>query len=308
MLFTGGGASVPLLRRNVMHNSPGLGMARHVILACSMAFFAYEVRADVLRDANQSYEEGNYHQALQLYTSLLKLNPEPATEAKAIYNLGLTYMALWQYDAAILTFNRLFSAGAEEKEAGGNLMETYRNYRSNAQWQIGNCYFAQKDYRKAIAAYRATERNYPFRSGCGNAQAEYRYRYAFYQALCHDWLGDVPTATRFYYKAIVDSAGLYSNPLSFIRIVNAYEAGNQLTTLHALLTQIDQEHLAKLKGLRWANELPTDEELLKQSPAAVCRRVLEIRKMGVNKDWDGLISLLKIKGTVAGPEENYARL
>ena len=261
----------------------------------------------VLAMGNQHHRMKEYDQAESAWLRIIKEFPASAAYPKAVFNLGLLTKERGQFDRAIGYFSSLLNANVNDLEPGGHIREAYRNYRPRSQWEIGNCLLAQKKYRKALAAYRLTESKYPFQSWCGNAHAEYRYRYALYQGLCHDWLGDPLTATGLYYKAINGSHGFYSDPVAHIRIVDMYEAAGQVKDLEQLLDSIDQEHLARVKQELGDRNKSTDEGILKLSPTHTMRRILGIRTMAKGKDWDGLISHLKIKGTVAGPHEAYAR-
>jgi tetratricopeptide (TPR) repeat protein len=290
-----------------MGNSIGTLVVLSLFVWFALGCDAADPQTDPLEAANKAFEAKEYTRALELYSAALKTDLDAPTKAMLIFNAALTHKAVGQFDEAIKAFSQVCTTGADDKEPGGHIMEAYRNYRPRAQWEIGNCLFAQKKYREALKAYQATETNYPFQSWCGNEQAEYRHRYAFCQGLCHDWLGETASAVCLYFRAISDSAGLYSNPTAHLRIVDIYEAGNQETDLESLLQKMDREHLAKMKGQLLRESLPSDEEILKWSPTKTIRSILKLREMGTAKDWGGLVGLVKIKGTVAGPDEAYAR-
>ena len=261
----------------------------------------------LLAIGNRHHKVKEYDQAERAWLRVIEEFPASTSCAKAVFNLGLLHKHKGQFDRAIGYFSSLLNADVNDLEPGGHIMEAYRNYRPRSQWEIANCLFAQKKYRQALEAYRVTASKYPFQSWCGNAHAEYRYRYAFYQGLCHDWLGDPVTAVGLYHKAISVSHGFYANAAAHIRIVELYAAAGQVKDLEQLLDSTDQDYLAKVKQVLGGRNQRTDQEILQTSPTATMRRLLVIRTMAQNSDWEGLISLLKAKGTVAGPHEAYAR-
>jgi len=261
----------------------------------------------LLEIGNQHYQSGDYGQAEAVWLKVREQFPTSAAWAKAVFNLGVLHKEKGEFPQAIHYFEQLLKADVNDLEPGGHIMEAYRNHRPRSQWEIGNCLFAQKKYREALEAYRLAETKYPFRSWCGTCQAGYRYRYAFYQGLCYDWLGEPATAVRLYCKAIRGPLGPPSAPEAYLRIVDLYEAAGQREALGQLLDAIDQQHLAEVKRHMKGEKQIDDQKILKSSPSRTMRRVLELRQMEAAEDWHALIGLLKIKGTVAGPDEAHAR-
>lgn len=137
------------------------------LFLCAGHNISFGQAKDVLAEANQLYVNKQYEQALAAYQKMLGENSDAATRAKIIYNVGLTYQKLKQYDRAVETFKQIFALEVNDREPGGSIMQLYRNYRPGAQWEIGNALFAKGDYEGALAAYRATREKHPFRSGCG---------------------------------------------------------------------------------------------------------------------------------------------
>jgi len=277
-----------------------------VVAATTSSAFA-QSEPDPLGRANAAYKAKDYERAIDLYRKILKREAPAKIKGKAIYNLGLAYKALDRYTEAIKTFKMMFEAGVNDREPGGSLMEAYRNYRPKAQWEIANCLFEQKKYREALEAYGRTQTEYPFRSWCGNAQAEYKFRYAFYRGLCHEWLGEHVVAVRLYFDSIEQSAGLYSNPDVHRRIVDLYQASGQMEGLRQLLDARESRRRSEIRRRLPVGTQISDERLKRTSPWRITHRVIDIRSMAEREDWAGLVALLKIKGTVAGPDEAYAR-
>lgn len=66
--------------------------------------------------------------------------------------------------------NKLFEEGkykVDDKEAGGDIMEAYRNYRHRACLEIAECYEAQKDYVTALTYAEVARDKHKYQSWCG---------------------------------------------------------------------------------------------------------------------------------------------
>jgi tetratricopeptide (TPR) repeat protein len=213
------------------------------VFACLLAAPLAAQEKDPLDEANQLYAAREYERAADAYQKLLAEFSDPPTRAKIIFNLGLTYKRLKQYDKAIETFNRIFAMTVNDREPGGNIMQLYRNYRPSAQWEIGNCLFAKGDYAGALAAYRATREKYPFQSGCGTCQASFEFRYVLHEAVTLEYLGRYEEAVASYLK------------IYHPRLVEIYEANGQLEDLKALIAAKDEPAiLEKMQKYAWTRE------------------------------------------------------
>src|SRR4051812_992616 len=106
-----------------------------------------------LDSANRLFQSGKYLDAERAFRSLLDQSIDVPTRGKATFNLAVTLQKLGRYDEAIQNYNKLLTLSVDDKEAGGHLMEPYRNYRPRAQWEIGNCLFAKMNYAGAMQAY-----------------------------------------------------------------------------------------------------------------------------------------------------------
>lgn len=212
-----------------------------IVFACRSISFGQA--KDIFAEANQFYVNKQYEQALTAYQKMLGANPDAATRAKIIYNVGSTYQKLKQYDRAVETFKQIFALEVNDREAGGSIMQAYRNYRPHAQWEIGNALFAKGDYEGALAAYRATREKYPFKSWCGTCQASYEYKYALYEAVCLEYLGRYDEAVS-RYLTIYDA-----------RLAEIYEANDQLDDLKAIIAKKDAPLVAEYqKKYAWTLE------------------------------------------------------
>lgn len=198
---------------------------------------------DSFETGNQLFAGKQYVQALSVYQKLLDETSDAATKAKLVFNIELTYQKLKKYDKAVETFNQIFEMEVSDQEAGGNIMQTYRNYRPSAQWEIGNSLFAKADYEGALAAYRATREKYPFKSWCGTCQASIAHKYVLYEAICLEYLKRYDEAVALYLK-IDDS-----------RLAEIYEANGQLEDLKTIIAKKDEPQIVELqKKYAWTRE------------------------------------------------------
>ncbi|GAH76774.1 unnamed protein product, partial [marine sediment metagenome] len=137
-----------------------------------------------------------------------------------------------------------------------------------------------------------TQEKYPFQSWCGTCSAGFEYNYAFRQGLCHDWLGETREALKHYYRASFGNL-MAQEPEGFIRMVDIYDSAGKLDAFEALLDQVDDWlrsmylRRAEMEGSK------VDPQRVKEfAPTRLAREVLEIRRHGLRKEWDALLTLL----------------
>jgi tetratricopeptide (TPR) repeat protein len=166
-------------------------------------------------------------------------------------------------------YHDTLSAGAAEQKIRGLTLMS----RARARWSTANGLFAKKDYSRALKAYRAFRETHLShywwgRFVCGNAVAQKEYEVYFREAVCLEHLGDYDQAVEAYWQATT-TTGFHSRRTAHIRLVDLYESANQIEALETMVRSRD-EH---------------SEQTISQ--------LLEIRAMGANRDWRGLIELLR---------------
>jgi len=227
-----------------------------------------------LDEINKLYAEGKYQNARDAYKALLDRTTDPPTRAKVVFNLGMTLQKLGQHDAAIDYFKQIFSIGADDREAGGNIMETYRNYSSRAQWEIGNSYFAKGDYENALAAYRLTREKYRFKSWCGTCMGSFEQRYLLYEAIMLDYLGRYSEASIPLLKA--------DHP----RVVEIYAEAGQLDDLKAYVSARSEVYIQQfMTKNKWTREYASQY----YSPLRNVQRAISFYELEKAKNWTALI-------------------
>lgn len=259
----------------------------------------------LLQLANKAHKAKNYDQAFRLWRQIETDYKGTSAWGKAVYNFGIVLKEQKRFDEAIQQFKKLLAGDVNDTERGSHIMEAYRNYRPKAQWEIGDCLFAKGNYKGALQSYQAVEEKHPFRSWCGTCLWGYKYRYALYQGLCLEYLEKYNQAVKSYFRAVIN--GFSSNPTIHIRLADLYQGAGQTAVLEKILDETDAylvKKVVKEHGTKIYDDPDFDEHLFTRA----IRRVLEIRRLGENKDLTGLVELIKAKGTVAGPEEYRARL
>ena len=94
----------------------------------------------------------------------------------SLFNQGYSLAKAKEWDKAIEVFNALIQSGVDDRDPGGHIMETNRNYRHRAALEISKCYEAKADYRAAYGwAVRARDQ-YQSVSCCGTCQENSRER------------------------------------------------------------------------------------------------------------------------------------
>ena len=107
------------------------------------------------------------------------------------------------------------------------------DFRHAAQWEIGLCKFALRDYPGALVAFRAS-RAYPFGSDCGNADREWEYRHGVLEGLTLEHLGRASEAIASYAQAATYTST--GGPAAANRLFDLYAAAGQLPDLRKIAT------------------------------------------------------------------------
>ncbi len=99
-------------------------------------------------EARAAFESRNYHEAIQLFESLLASSTNNSLADNAQYWIGESQYALKQYDAAILSFEKVFTF-------------TNSNKKDDAQFKLGMCYLRKGDKQKAQEQFERLRSDYP---------------------------------------------------------------------------------------------------------------------------------------------------
>jgi tetratricopeptide (TPR) repeat protein len=131
---------------------------------------------DRLERANALFSEDKIEAAVGIYKAVLAEKPMPPTWGKVTFNLGIALRRLSKLDEAIRTFETIFPSEVDDREAGGHLMEEFRNYRYRACLQISACYEAKGDMARALTFALSARDKHKYQAHCGTCAKNARER------------------------------------------------------------------------------------------------------------------------------------
>lgn len=134
------------------------------LLIAATTVHAQKAERDLIRKGNRMYNDSVYENAEVNYRKALEINPKSTV---AIYNLANTLMQQNKLQEAM----EQFAGAAKVEKEKPNLAQIYHN--------MGVIFQSQKDYAKAIEAYKESLRNNP-------KDDETRYNLALEQKLLKD--------------------------------------------------------------------------------------------------------------------------
>src|SRR5688572_10275525 len=185
---------------NVMNKFCRSSVAILIILSAAVITYSQQAK-DPFEETNQLHNNRQYSQAVEAYEKLLAETADIPTRAKIIFNLGMTYRMLKDYDRSIESFKEVLAMDVDDREPGGHIMELRRNYRPRSQREIGNTLFAKGDYAEALSAFRTARTKYPMHTGCGTCQGSIERRNNIIEGIMLEALGRYSKAVVFYLKA-----------------------------------------------------------------------------------------------------------
>ncbi len=134
------------------------------LLIAATTIHAQKAERDLIRKGNRMYNDSVYENAEVNYRKALEINPKSTV---AMYNLANTLMQQNKLQEAM----EQFAGAAKVEKEKPNLAQIYHN--------MGVIFQSQKDYAKAIEAYKESLRNNP-------KDDETRYNLALAQKLLKD--------------------------------------------------------------------------------------------------------------------------
>ena len=134
------------------------------LLAAAMSLHAQKAERDLIRKGNRMYNDSVYEQAEINYRKAVEVNPRSTV---AMYNLANTLMQQNKLEEAM----EQYAGAARVEKEKPSLAQIYHN--------MGVIFQSQKDYAKAIEAYKQSLRNNP-------KDDETRYNLALTQKLLKD--------------------------------------------------------------------------------------------------------------------------
>ena len=123
--------------------------------------------SQLLDSGNAAFEAGDTGKAKASWMSIRECGATTPDYPKALYNLGLLEFMQRDFRQAIGYFEEVLRSHPNDKEPGGSLMQTNRNYSFRSALGISQCYEAMGEYRPALNWAWLAKTKYPYYSWCG---------------------------------------------------------------------------------------------------------------------------------------------
>lgn len=128
---------------------------------------APEALSKQLEDGAAAFEAGDMAEAEVRWTEIRECAPGALEWPKAVFNLGLLEYRRYNFPRAITYFDAVLQARPDDKEPGGNLMQTNRNYSNRSAMAISECYEAMGQFGPALRYAWLAKTKYRYYSWCG---------------------------------------------------------------------------------------------------------------------------------------------
>jgi tetratricopeptide (TPR) repeat protein len=126
-----------------------------------------EALSKQLDEGNAAFEIGNVTTAEARWTVIRECAPGSSEWPKAVFNLGLLEYRRNNFAQAISHFDAVLQSHPNDKEPGGNLIETNRNYSNRSAMAISQCYEAMGQFGPALRYAWLAKTKYRYYSWCG---------------------------------------------------------------------------------------------------------------------------------------------
>ena len=152
---------------------PGHTIAQMTQSSCTMTL-DQEKAKELFKDGIAAFDLGNISTAERDWTEIRQCGRGTADWPKAVSNLALLESNRGRFDSAISYFEEVLNSHPNDKEAGGNLMQTNRNYSHNAALGISECYEREGRFGSALKYAWLAKTRYTFYSWCGTCASSER--------------------------------------------------------------------------------------------------------------------------------------
>src|ERR1700687_647261 len=126
-----------------------------------------EVVSQLLSEGNAAFEAGDTRTARTSWKKIRECGATTPDYPKAVYNLGLLEFKVKDFQQAIRYFEEVLRSHPNDKEPGGSLMQTNRNYSFRSALGVSQCYEAMDEFRPALHWAWLAKTKYPYYSWCG---------------------------------------------------------------------------------------------------------------------------------------------
>jgi tetratricopeptide (TPR) repeat protein len=126
-----------------------------------------EALSKQIEEGNSAFEKGDATNAELRWAEIRECAPDSSEWPKAEFNLGLLEYRRNNFPQAISYFQAVLQSRPNDKEPGGNLMETNRNYSNRSAMAISQCYEAMGQFSPALRYAWLAKTKYRYYSWCG---------------------------------------------------------------------------------------------------------------------------------------------
>jgi len=120
-----------------------------------------------LDEGNAAFEAGDISKAEKQWTEIRKCASGTSDWPKAVFNLGLLEYRRNHLRQAITHFDEILQSHPNDREPGGNIMETNRNYSFRSALAISECYETMGEFSSALRYAWLAKTKYRYFSWCG---------------------------------------------------------------------------------------------------------------------------------------------
>lgn len=126
-----------------------------------------EAVSQLLDSGNAAFEAGDTTKAKASWLKIRECGATTSDYPKALSNLGLLEFKQREFQEAIRYFEEVLRSHPNDKEPGGSLMQTNRNYSFRSALGISECYEAMGQFGPALNWAWLAKTKYPFYTWCG---------------------------------------------------------------------------------------------------------------------------------------------
>jgi tetratricopeptide (TPR) repeat protein len=131
-----------------------------------------DANTEKLNAAITLFQSKELSKAEDAFRALRAENLQTSTWGMVSNNLGITLKAQKKYSEAIKVFKSVLESDVNDRDPGGHLMESFRNYKNKAAIQIALCYEAQGEIEKSLEYIELATSQYAFQADCGNCASD----------------------------------------------------------------------------------------------------------------------------------------
>lgn len=121
----------------------------------------------LVRRGNAAHEAGDRDGAITAWREVIDHHPTTCGWGIAVFNVGIALKEASRWAEAIPVFEALIASDVDDREPGGNIMETTRDYHHRAALELSICHERLEEWGRALTWAVAARDRFPSASWCG---------------------------------------------------------------------------------------------------------------------------------------------